>query len=37
MTLLGLLLPIGLEIPCSCYAVNVPLRVDVLGIHHAGL
>ena len=28
----GLLPPIGLEIPCSCYAVNVPLRVDVLGI-----
>ncbi|WP_437337527.1 hypothetical protein [Sorangium sp. So ce394] len=23
---------IGLEIPCSSYAVNVPLRVDVLGI-----
>lgn len=28
----GLLPPIGLEIPCSCYAVNVPLRVDVLGV-----
>jgi hypothetical protein len=28
----GLLPPIGLEIPCSCYAVNVPLKVDVLGI-----
>ncbi|HCF26121.1 MAG TPA: hypothetical protein DEV81_02595 [Cyanobacteria bacterium UBA11049] len=27
----GLLPPIGLEIPCSGYAVNVPLRVDVLG------
>ncbi len=27
----GLLPPIGLEIPCSCYAVNVPLKVDVLG------
>lgn len=24
--------PIGLEIPCSMYAVNVPLRVDVLGV-----
>lgn len=32
MTSGGLLPPIGLEIPCSCYAVNVPLRVDVLGI-----
>jgi len=21
-----------LEIPCSCYAVNVPLKVNVLGI-----
>ena len=30
--LLGLLPPIGLEIPCSCYAVNVPLQVNVLGI-----
>lgn len=28
----GLLPPIGLEIPCSCYAVNVPLQVNVLGI-----
>lgn len=28
----GLLPPIGIEIPCSVYAVNVPLRVDVLGI-----
>jgi hypothetical protein len=24
--------PIGLEIPCSCYAVNVPLQVNVLGL-----
>jgi hypothetical protein len=24
--------PIGLEIPCSSYAVNVPLKVDVLGV-----
>jgi hypothetical protein len=32
MTLLGLLPPIGLEIPCSCYAVNVPLQVNVLGL-----
>ena len=24
--------PIGLEIPMSCYAVNVPLRIDVLGL-----
>lgn len=24
--------PIGLEIPCSCYAVNVPLQVNVLGV-----
>lgn len=24
--------PIGLEIPCSCYAVNVPLRINVLGV-----
>lgn len=28
----GLMPPIGLEIPCSCYAVNVPLQVNVLGI-----
>jgi hypothetical protein len=28
----GLLPPIGLEIPCSCYAVNVPIQVDVLGV-----
>lgn len=28
----GLLPPIELEIPCSCYAVNVPFKVDVLGI-----
>ncbi len=32
MMLGGLLPPIGLEIPCSTYAVNVPLKVDVLGI-----
>lgn len=24
--------PIGLEIPCSCYSVNVPLQVHVLGL-----
>jgi hypothetical protein len=28
----GLLPPIGLEIPCSEYAVNVPLQVNVLGV-----
>jgi hypothetical protein len=28
----GLLPPIGLEIPCSAYAVNVPMQVNVLGI-----
>jgi hypothetical protein len=28
----SLLPPIGLEIPCSMYAVNVPFRVDVLGV-----
>src|SRR5262249_25841113 len=28
----SLLPPIGLEIPCSMYAVNVPLRVNVLGL-----
>jgi hypothetical protein len=28
----GLLPPIGLEIPCSCYAVNVPIQVQVLGV-----
>lgn len=28
----GLLPPIGLEIPCSWYAVNVPFNVNVLGI-----
>ncbi|HZF49129.1 MAG TPA: hypothetical protein VE093_10800 [Polyangiaceae bacterium] len=32
MSFEGLLPPIGLEIPCSMYAENVPLRVDVLGI-----
>ncbi|MHC0061375.1 hypothetical protein ACWATR_00395 [Nostoc sp. UIC 10890] len=31
MALGELLPPIGLEIPMSMYAVNVPLRVDVLG------
>ena len=30
--LLGLLPPIGLEIPCATYAVNVPFKVDGLGI-----
>jgi hypothetical protein len=30
---IGSVLPsIGLEIPCSCYAMNVPLQVDVLGL-----
>lgn len=28
----GLLPSIGLEIPCSCYATNVPLEVNVLGL-----
>ncbi|MFD0340294.1 hypothetical protein ACFVH0_16665 [Streptomyces sp. NPDC127117] len=28
----GQLLPIGLEIPCSSYAIDVPLKVAVLGI-----
>jgi hypothetical protein len=28
----GFLPPIGLEIPCSAYAVNVPLMVNVLGV-----
>ncbi|HET8846901.1 MAG TPA: hypothetical protein VFN35_35890 [Ktedonobacteraceae bacterium] len=28
----SLLPPIGLEIPCSMYAVNVPLQVNVLGL-----
>lgn len=32
MMLGQLLPPIGLEIPCSCYAVNVPLEVNILGI-----
>ena len=32
MMLGGLLPSIGLEIPCSCYANNVPLNVDVLGL-----
>ncbi|WP_394830325.1 hypothetical protein LVJ94_27840 [Pendulispora rubella] len=32
MSLSGLLPPIGVEIPCSSYAANVPLKVDVLGI-----
>jgi hypothetical protein len=28
----GLLPPIGLEIPCSCHASDVPLQVNVLGL-----
>ncbi|GAA2134702.1 hypothetical protein GCM10009760_12250 [Kitasatospora kazusensis] len=28
----GLIPPVGLEIPCSSYAVNVPLQINVLGI-----
>jgi hypothetical protein len=32
MVSLGLLPPIGLEIPCSCHASDVPLQVNVLGI-----
>lgn len=32
MVMTGMLPPIGLEIPCSCYAVNVPLQVNVLGL-----
>ncbi len=28
----GLLPRVGLEIPCSCYALNVPLQVNVLGL-----
>ncbi|MEW2306944.1 hypothetical protein AB0958_44695 [Streptomyces sp. NPDC006655] len=28
----GLLPPIGLEIPCSGYAVNVPLKIDATGM-----
>lgn len=28
----SLLPPIGLEIPCSMYAVNVPLQINVLGL-----
>jgi hypothetical protein len=28
----GLLPPIGLEIPCSGYAVNVPLKIDAIGM-----
>ena len=32
MMLGGLLPSVGLEIPCSSYAINVPLQVDVLGI-----
>lgn len=31
-TLSGVLPPIGLEIPCSSYAVNVPLQINVLGL-----
>src|SRR5689334_14163306 len=25
--------PIGLEIPCSCHAADVPFRMNVLGVH----
>lgn len=32
MSLMGLIPPIGLEIPCSGYGVNIPLHVNVLGI-----
>ncbi|MFN6486197.1 MULTISPECIES: hypothetical protein [unclassified Nostoc] len=32
MMLGGLLPPIGLEIPISGYGVNIPLKVDVLGV-----
>ncbi|WP_315785278.1 hypothetical protein [Fischerella sp. JS2] len=32
MVFTGLLPSIGMEIPCSCYAVNVPLQVNVLGL-----
>lgn len=33
MSLLGgLIPPIGLEIPISCYSVNTPLKMDVLGV-----
>ncbi|KFE69241.1 hypothetical protein [Hyalangium minutum] len=32
MSLMGLIPPIGLEIPCSGYGVNIPLQVNVLGI-----
>lgn len=32
MSLLGLVPPIGSEIPVSCYAVNVPFQVHVLGL-----
>lgn len=32
MMLGGLLPPIGLEIPCSSYGVNIPLNVHVLGL-----
>ncbi|MCY1083598.1 hypothetical protein [Archangium lansingense] len=32
MSMGGLIPPIGLEIPMSCYAVNVPLMVNVLGV-----
>ncbi|MFF1546578.1 hypothetical protein [Streptomyces sp. NPDC058291] len=28
----GLLPPVGLEIPCSGYAVNVPLKADAIGM-----
>ena len=32
MSLVGSLPPIGAELSCSMYAVNVPLRIDVLGV-----
>src|SRR5690348_16835381 len=32
LSLDSLLPPIGLEIPCSMYAANVPLQVNVLGV-----
>jgi hypothetical protein len=28
----GVLPSVGVEIPCSCYAINVPLQVNVLGL-----
>jgi hypothetical protein len=32
MVFTSLLPAIGLDIPCSCYAINVPLQVNVLGL-----